>query len=104
MSLLKNNETEKKRKYAERVIEIEHGTFTPLVFSTNGVVADETDKFLKELSTKLSDKIKQPYAECIDYIRTRVRISLLRSSLISLRGARSKSSKCTFDDHNLHFL
>ena len=104
MKLLKKNETEKKRKYSERVTEVEHGTFTPLVFSTNGIVGEETDKFFKELALKLSDKIKQSYAECLSYIRTRIRFALLRSSLIALRGARSKCGKCAFEDHNLHFV
>ena len=36
--ILHNYETEKKRPYMERVIEIEHGIFTPLVFGTNGNV------------------------------------------------------------------
>ena len=32
---------EKKRKYNSRVTEIEQGTFTPLVFTTTGGMADE---------------------------------------------------------------
>ena len=34
------HENEKKRMYAERVIEVEHGTFTPLVFTTTGGTVD----------------------------------------------------------------
>ena len=34
-------EKEKKRQYAERVMEIEQGTFTPLVFTTTGRMVDE---------------------------------------------------------------
>ena len=36
----KKYENEKKRQYAERVMEIEQGTFTPLVFTTIGGMAD----------------------------------------------------------------
>jgi len=32
----RQHENEKKRKYANRVLEVEKGTFTPLVFSTTG--------------------------------------------------------------------
>ena len=35
------HENEKKRKYNSRVTEIEQGTFTPLVFTTTGGMADE---------------------------------------------------------------
>ena len=37
----KKHENEKKRQYAERVMEIEQGTFTPLVFTTIGGMAYE---------------------------------------------------------------
>ena len=36
---------EKKRQYAERVMEIEQGTFTPLVSTTTGGIADECVKY-----------------------------------------------------------
>ena len=39
--IYKQHETEKKRQYSSRVIEIEHGTFTPLEFTTTGGMADE---------------------------------------------------------------
>ena len=38
--IYKKHENEKKRQYAERVMEIEQGTFTPLVFTTIGGMAD----------------------------------------------------------------
>ena len=37
--IYKQHETEKKRQYSSRVMEIEHGTFTPLVFTTTGGMA-----------------------------------------------------------------
>ena len=42
--IYKKHENEKKRKYAERVMEIEQGTFTPLVFTTTGGMANECVK------------------------------------------------------------
>ena len=44
--IYKKHENEKKRQYAERVMEIEQGTFTPLVFTTTGgMVACENIRF-----------------------------------------------------------
>ena len=40
-SVLKKHEQEKKRNYNRRVMEIEHGTFTPLVFSVSGGMGKE---------------------------------------------------------------
>ena len=49
MSQLGVHEREKKRQYAERVNMIDHGTFTPLVFSTTGMVGREGSRCLKSL-------------------------------------------------------
>ena len=46
----RKHEKEKKRKYAERVMEIEQGTFTPLVFTTTGGMADECVKYHSRLA------------------------------------------------------
>ena len=35
------NEQEKKRAYNERILQVDHGTFTPLVFSVNGSMGRE---------------------------------------------------------------
>ena len=40
-SILKKHEQEKKRGYNRRVMEVEHGSFTPLVFTTTGVMGHE---------------------------------------------------------------
>ena len=48
--IYKRHENEKKRQYAERVMEIEQGTFTPLVFTTTGGMADECVKYHSRLA------------------------------------------------------
>ena len=50
------NERENKRLYNERVLQIEHGSFTPLVFTPNGGCSRETEKFIKTLSAKIAEK------------------------------------------------
>ena len=58
----RKHEKEKKRKYAERVMEIEQGTFTPLVFTTTGGMADECVKHhsrLAELIEIRREKVTQ---------------------------------------------
>ena len=45
----KKHENEKKRQYAERVMEIEQGTFTPLVLTTTGGMADECVRYHSRL-------------------------------------------------------
>ena len=44
------NEKEKKRLYNERIMQVEHGTFTPLVMSATGGMGRESSKFHSRLS------------------------------------------------------
>ena len=57
---------EKKRKFNDRIINVEKGTFTPLVFSTTGGMAPECTRLNKRRVDCSSDRRKlqpchQPY-------------------------------------------
>ena len=41
-ALYRQHELGKKREYGDRIREIEHASFTPLIFSTTGGLAKET--------------------------------------------------------------
>ena len=66
------NEIEKKRQYNERVLQVENGTFTPLVFSTNGAIGRKGEIFYKRLSEMIAEKKKMNLSEVISAIRTRL--------------------------------
>ena len=53
-TIFRDQENEKKRKYQQRVLNVEMGTFTPLVFGTNGGMGLESQNFLKNLANRLS--------------------------------------------------
>ncbi|PFX27073.1 hypothetical protein AWC38_SpisGene8224 [Stylophora pistillata] len=46
----RQHESEKTRRYANRVMEVEHGTFTPLIFSTTGGMGTECKIYHKRLA------------------------------------------------------
>ena len=48
--IYRQHETEKKRQYASRVLEVEQATFTPLVFSTTGGMAAECKRYHSRLA------------------------------------------------------
>ena len=52
--VFKEQEDEKKRKYQQRVLDVEMGSFTPLVFGTNGGMGNECQRFLKHLADKIA--------------------------------------------------
>ena len=68
--IYKQRETEKKRQYSSRVMEIEHGTFTPLVCTTTGGMAEECRRYHCPLAELISIKKGEPYAATISWIRT----------------------------------
>ena len=63
--IYKKHENEKKRQYAERVMEIEQGTFTPLVFRTTGGMADECVKYHSRLAEQIANKKGESYLSAI---------------------------------------
>merc|ERR1712224_346401 len=55
------HEKEKKDFYESRVIHVERGNFTPLVFSTSGGMAPSCQRFFKRVATMISEKKGQTY-------------------------------------------
>ena len=86
------HEKEKKRAYNERVIQMEKGTFIPIVMSTSEGVGHEADRH-KRIASLIVEKRRESYADVLSYIRTRLRFYLLKSVLIAIRGVRGKRLK-----------
>ena len=82
------NETEKKTSYNQRVIEIEHGSFTPIVFSAYGGCSRETERFLSKLILKIAEKRDVPQSVIANYIRTKLSFILVRARGLCIRGSR----------------
>ena len=85
----RKHEAEKKRAYEQRILEVEHSTFTPLVFSATGGMAKQCSTFYKRLASRLAEKWEQPYSSTLCWVRCRLSFSLLRSAIQCIRGARS---------------
>ena len=85
----RKHENIKKRAYEQRVREIEHSSFTPLVLSLTGGLGKAATVCYKRLASMLSSKHDQPYSSTIAWIRCALSFSLLRSSIRCIRGARS---------------
>ena len=87
--IYRHHENEKKRMYASRVMEVEQATFTPLVFTTTGGMAPECQVYHRRLAELLSVKKGEDYSTTMSWIRTKVSFTILRTSLLCLRGSRS---------------
>ena len=60
-TVLKRHEEERKRAYNRRVMEIEHGSFIPLVFTTAELMSHACSIDHKTLAKKLSKKKDERY-------------------------------------------
>ena len=87
--VFKEQEEEKKRKYQQWVLDLEMGSFTPLVFGTNGGMGYKCQQFLKHLADKIAQKDTEPYHIVITWLRTQISFELLISVHASIRGSRT---------------
>ena len=83
---------------------MDHGTFTPLVFSINGSMARECQKFYSCLAQMISNKRDIPQSISSNWMHTKVSFGLLKSSLICLRGSGTVCKKKSEFEIDVDFL
>ena len=81
-------EQEKKRAYNQRVVDVENGTFTPLVIGTNGGTGRECSAFIKQLCSLLSSKQNECHSSIVNWVRTKLSFEVYKSCLLCVRGTR----------------
>ena len=88
------HEREKKRQYNNRIMNVEHGTFTPLVFSVNEGMAKEFLKFHKFLAEKIANKYGCCHEKVLSIIKCKLSFLILCAFLMCERGS------CSFTKHS----
>ena len=86
----KANESGKKRLYNERIINVEHGTLTPLVFTCFGGMSVECCHFYNRMADKLSEKRDISVSKARTWVRTKLSFCLLSATNLCIRGSRSR--------------
>ena len=90
--ILAKQEREKKDKYVDACL-ARRRTFTPLVFSVDGLRGGEASAATKRLASRLSAKWKRTYSEVCGFVRSRLLITLVRTTSLCLRGARDPTAR-----------
>ena len=101
--IYRKHEQEKRRQNDQRVQEIEHTTFTPMVLSTTGGMGRAATTFYKRLASNIAEKREASYAVTLNWIRCRLSFALLRASIMYIRGARS-SRNHPANEYQIDFL
>ena len=109
-TIFQGQEDEKKRKYQQRILDVEMGSFTPLVLGTNGGMGKECQRFLKELALKIAGKNDETYATTIMWLRTLISFEIVKAVHLSVGGSRSPFRRdndfiddCTLNVRNRYF-
>ena len=102
-SLYRNQEQMKKREYGDRIREIEHGSFTPLIFSTSGGLGKESTVAYKRIAELLAIKRKSEYGATLAWMRCCLSFALLRSAIACIRGTRKSACQIKSKDVELGF-
>ena len=71
---------------------MEHGSFTPLVFSCFGGMSRECRCFFSHTAERLANRRKEPKSKISAWIKARLNFALIRSMLLCLRGTRTPSN------------
>jgi len=89
-SLYHSFENQKKNLYNERILNVDRGTFTPMIFSTLGGMGSEAKIVVKKLATLLADKKNEKYSHTLGLLRARITFALIRAAGVCLRGTRKR--------------
>lgn len=86
----KIHRNEKKSHYSQRILQVEHGSFTPFVCASTGSIDKEAMVALKLLASKIAEKTNEKYSNVICYLRCKLSFELYHSALMMLRGSRRR--------------
>ena len=86
--LFLRHERQKRLEYEERICNVDHGSFCPVVFSTTGATAPLCNRFLKRLAALLTMDDPAAYSSTMAWIRCRISFALIRNAVMCIRGSR----------------
>lgn len=89
--IFEREEKRKYREYKERILQVEHADFTPLVFASTGGMGFQARIVIKRIALLIAEKRNHSFSMVIAWLRCRLSFALLRTSLLCLRGSRPRS-------------
>ena len=76
------NERDKIRKYSERIINVEQGIFTPLVFTSEGGMARQSQIFYERMTELIAEKTGEKKGFFMAWVRCRLSFPLVKIGII----------------------
>ena len=88
----KKNKNKKRREYNQQILQEEHGSFTPLVFSCFGGLSRELSSFFSHTTGRLANRKRKSKSKITAWIKVWLKFALIQSMLHGLRGTRTLSN------------
>eukprot|EP00957_Ditylum_brightwellii_P045526 3451276-Ditylum_brightwellii.AAC.1 len=85
-------EKAKKDKYLEACLE-RRRTFTPLVYSVDGMAANKAKAAEKRMASLLAGKLHRQYSKMVGYVRAQMVLAVVRTNTVLLRGPREPGNR-----------
>ena len=85
----RRHEREKRRKYDQRIQEVEHASFVPLVMFCTGGADPCATMFLRRLAALSTERHHSNYSIVMELLQIHLSFALLRSSIMCLCSSRS---------------
>ena len=79
--IYESHEKQKMTAYNDRVLQVEKASFVPLVYTTTGGMSPQCKQTHERIAHLIAEKRNESYADVATHLRTRLRFSLLRSTL-----------------------
>eukprot|EP00117_Sycon_ciliatum_P012984 scpid96459/ scgid13832/ len=101
-SVYRKHEQEKRRLYEPSVREVEHASFIPVVYATSGGAGrSASNALVKRIASLMAEKMLQPYSQVMAWLRSKISISLVRASILCLRGSRRPRARIQLNPDNI---
>ena len=100
-SVYRKHEQEKRRLYEARVREVEHASFIPVVYATSGGAGRSANALVKRIASLMAEKKLQPFSQVMAWLRSKISISLVRASILCLRGSRRPRARIHLNPDNI---
>ena len=89
-SIYQDHERQKKRMYTDRILNVEKASFIPVVMTTFGGYGPEADTLVQRIAAMIAQKQKEKYSDVVQHVRNKLRFTMLKATLIAIRGFRGK--------------
>ena len=92
-----HHEIEKSRQYSDRIVNVEHGSFTPIIFSSHGDYSQLTSRFIYQLAKLISQKQNICFWESKSWLTSKLGNLVARLTILCIRESRRIRSPTTED-------